>query len=263
MKKTLIAIAVLFSMNLMAQTASEPVMPVYLLREFMKVEPGKDADYLKTERLWQKVHQRRVAEGQIEGWALYRSVLPSGTNAQYDYMTVTTTKDGNQMEQSNSMDWDYITKGMTTEELALANDTEKTRKIVARALYMLTERTQNGGKYIELTTLRANAGQGGKLAEFEKMMKPVFEEIAKSGTIAGWRFGEILYPITPQSGTSYRVITTNTMEDMLTWNDKSLQKSFKKVYPAKDYNATMKAIRDIITIQTVQLLERVYQTERR
>lgn len=62
----LLAIAgfcLLVSIVAAAQDATDA--PVYLLREYMKVEPGMEEEYLKIEQLWKKVHQRRKDEGKI------------------------------------------------------------------------------------------------------------------------------------------------------------------------------------------------------
>jgi hypothetical protein len=52
------------------------------------------------------------------------------------------------------------------------------------------------------------------------------------------------------------------MADMLTHESSGyLEKAFKKVYPTKDFAATMKSIRDLITLLDVELFERVDSTK--
>lgn len=243
--------------------SSTPFQPVYLVREYMKVKPAMQEDYLKTEALWKKVHQRRIAEGRIISWQLFRLVAPSGTSGEYDYMTVTAYKSGKEMDDLNTyMNWDYITKGMSVAEITLANDTELTRSLVNSQWLRLLERVQPTGKYVEVSELSVQPGKGGELEKLEKMMNPIFVDVCASGKIAGWRFGEMIYSKN-SSGGYYRVITTNTINDMLTWADnKTLENSFKKIYPGKDFDATMKSFRDIIKIEKVELWTLVDTTDK-
>ncbi len=258
---TLLALCLLSSTLISAQTATPADAPVYVLREYMKVEPGQEANYLKVEQTWKKVHQRRVAEGKIISWGLSRRLFPSGTNAEYDYMTTTAFKSGKDMEAANSMTWDYIKQGMNPDEIAIAEGTEKTRKIVARTLDVVLERVEPTPAYWQTTYLTANAGQGAALEKMETMMKPVFMEATKMGKIASWRFGSHLYPIGPETGNYYRVIGTKNLDDMMnTYSNNYIETAFKKVYPTRDYAATMKAIRDMITIVKVDLWEGVEKT---
>lgn len=255
---TIACMCILFTANISAQTADEPN---YLLREFMKVEPGQEENYLKVEKIWKKVHQRRIAEGKIIAWTLSERVF-YGSNAAYDYVTTTVYKSGKEMDEAQAtMNWDYITKGLSAEELVIINTTEKTRKMVSSQLVYQTERVQpqtTNNNYWKITQVRAHAGKGAELAKHEKYMKPVFAEACKSGAISGWRFGVNLYPRAAESANYYRVIVTNNMDDMLKAESNAyIAEAFKKVYPDKDWATYSKSIGDIITVFDVELLHRV------
>ncbi len=260
----LLAIAgfcLLFSIVASAQNA--PDAPVYLLREYMKVEPGMEDEYLKIEQLWKKVHQRRKDEGKILNWNLARRSF-YGTNADYDYMTVTAFKSGKELEEAQTMTWEYITKGMTPDEIALANTTGKTRKMVSSSLsyQLLKSQSAAENRFIKITQVKAAPGKGAELEKAEALMKPVFDEAGKMGAISGWRFGRHLYPRSAEGANYYRIESTNSMADMLTHESSGyLEKAFKKVYPAKDFAATMKSVRDLITLLDVELFERVDSTK--
>jgi hypothetical protein len=62
LKVSIFSIAcLLFSTLTFAQTTNtQTVDPVYILREYMKVESGMEEDYLKTEAIWKKVHERSL-----------------------------------------------------------------------------------------------------------------------------------------------------------------------------------------------------------
>ena len=249
----LAALYFLIATNVQAQTPAA-TDPVYIQREYMKVMPGMWDDYLKVEQVWKAVHQRRKDEGKILGWTLYRSIYPSGTNAEYDYMTVTRFKSGKELEEAAKMTWDYITKGMSKEDLAVADNTGKSRNLVATSLYRMTESVTPGAPFMKLTHLQSASGKGAELEKMETMMKPVFEAATKMGSIASWTFGEYMYPYSPEVGNYYRVIGTNSLEDMLKSDTSNyIEVAFKKVYPTKDYAATMKLFRDMITINSSEL----------
>ena len=243
-------------LKIASTTTHEPVQavtaadPYFILREYMKIEPGMETEYLKTEATWKKVHQRRKTEGKIVDWVLYRRLFPSGSNMAYSYMTITVFKSGKELEEATNMTWDYIVKGMSAEDLAIGNNTEKTRSLVSRSLDQQIERVQPGttGRFVKLTQIKVVAGQGAELKKHEKMMEAVFIEAVKMGKIGGWRFGAHIYPNDPNTGGFYRAINTNTLEEMV--NNESngyLEMAFKKVYPTKDYAATMKMIRETIS----------------
>lgn len=235
--------------------------PFYIMREYMKVEPGKYNDYLNVEKVWKAVHQRRKAEGKILDWALFERRF-GGTDSPYDFMTVTLYKSGKEMEEG--LTWDYITKGMNEADLAIANNTELTRKLVQTELYKWLAGAEGavGPKFIKLTHVQAAPGKQAEYQKLEKMMQPVFEEACKQDKIARWSFGAFLYPNRPSTGSFYRVIGTKTLEDMLnTESNGYIEAAFKKVYPTKDFQATMKSFRDIITILDTDIWERVDGTE--
>ena len=237
--------------------------PVYLLREFMKVEPGMEADYLKVEAVWKKVHERRVAEGKIIGWTLFRRVF-YGATAPADYMTVTRFKSGKDLEEAQTLNWDYITKGMSQADLAIANNTGKTRKMSSSMLDVMLNSAVSGSKtrFVKMTQVLAAAGNGAELEKMETMMKPVFEEACKMGSISAWRFGRHLYPIRAGSANYYRVISTSTMDEMIKQDTGNyLETAFKKVNPTKDWADMTKSFRNIITIMDMDLWELVDETK--
>lgn len=65
-----------------------PAAPKYIVLEFMKVEVGKGADYLKAEReWWLPAHQELVKQGRQKSWQLY-GLRGSGTALPYTHITI-------------------------------------------------------------------------------------------------------------------------------------------------------------------------------
>ena len=70
-----------------ASTDTKPAK--YFQVDYMKVSPGKEADYLKVEKeMWRPLHQERIKQGLSRSWSLYALQFPSGTGEKYDYVTV-------------------------------------------------------------------------------------------------------------------------------------------------------------------------------
>ena len=62
-----------------AQTA-DPAPTRYHVLSYIKVAPGKHAEYLKLEQAWKKIHAAKKKAGRLEGWALLDILAPSGAS---------------------------------------------------------------------------------------------------------------------------------------------------------------------------------------
>ncbi len=258
--KTLMVAAVCFLLT-PDVVAQSPAETVYVQVESMKVEPGMEADYLKVEEVWKKVHQRRAAEGKILFWGLVRLLYPSGTDAKYDYETVTVYKSGKDLEDAKNMTWDYITKGMSKEDLAIAEKTEKTRKLVSRVLFMELARGKPGGRFGKFTHVKVAAGKEDETSNIVKMMTPVSDEAVKMGKTASYVLGRRLYPLSAEGATHYRIIFFNTIEDLVKSETNGyLFEAFKKAYPNKDFGAAMKSISDVSKDLDSEIFEHLIST---
>src|SRR5258706_36741 len=72
-----------------AQPPTQPAPPKFAVLEFMKIEPGKNADYRKMEQeLWMPIHRERVKAKLIRSWAVCGVRFPGGTDKEYGFMTV-------------------------------------------------------------------------------------------------------------------------------------------------------------------------------
>ena len=67
---------------------AEPAKRIYIV-DYMKVEPGREQDYMEVETDWWKpVHAERIRNGSMHAWRLYKVRYPDGTQRDYDYVTV-------------------------------------------------------------------------------------------------------------------------------------------------------------------------------
>ncbi|HKJ47692.1 MAG TPA: hypothetical protein VJ973_01305 [Christiangramia sp.] len=64
----------------------------FLTFEFMKVDNSQETFYTETEDFWEKIHEQRLASGDIVGWDLWQ-LMPGGEDQGYQYLTVTVFDD--------------------------------------------------------------------------------------------------------------------------------------------------------------------------
>src|SRR5712692_640357 len=115
-----------------AQAQNQAKGPKYLLVDYMKVNPGKDADYYRLEHdIWKPIHQEFVKDGKKRFWSFYGVRFPSGADEKFDYVTVNGFDNFAQIEEPYTNLPEVVKKihpNMKMEELG--EKTESPRRIV-------------------------------------------------------------------------------------------------------------------------------------
>jgi hypothetical protein len=110
----------------------------------MKVQPGKHSDYVRVEHeIWRPLHQERIGKGELRSWGLYGLRFPSGTDEEYDYITVSTFDRFGQLEDPLSDLVQVLTKvhpNMKIDELL--QQTEAARHRVRSEVWQLIDETR-------------------------------------------------------------------------------------------------------------------------
>ena len=223
-----------------------PTETFYAVVEHMKVLPGMEDDYLKAEQVWKKIHQGRKSRGEIMDWALFRCDYPGGTNAAYEYATVTNYKSAKEMDAA--WNWDAMTKGLTAAEIIIANDAEKTRNLIDRHLYSFLNGCDadcKPGKYVQLFGSKIKPGKGKDYEKFIKDGESFRAEAIKNGKIQAWSIWRRLYPNGPEMDDFTAVYNYNSLEAMLKNSPFDLSDEFKKVNPTKNWDDFMKQFREL------------------
>ncbi len=68
-------------------TPKTPVVPKFVMIDFMKVRPGMMEAYMAVEKDWKAFHQNLADNGKAAGWGLWSLVLPSGSARTHDFVT--------------------------------------------------------------------------------------------------------------------------------------------------------------------------------
>ena len=221
--------AVLFSsLWLKAQTPD----PQFFIVETMKTMPGKSAEYVKAEReIWKKLHQERIKRGLITAWSLYAVRYPSGTDAPYDYVTVTRIQGMKNLENPWGTLLQDVQKILTKEEYNSAGSVELLRNLTNKSVYSMEDfvaakpNAATPSKYQMVNMMKVAPGKGDDYIKMEKnTVKPILAEMMKTGGRAAWGLYSLMLP----NGDSmpFNYVTSDFYDK---WEDIAAPSDFPKI----------------------------------
>jgi hypothetical protein len=115
--------------------------PKFMMVEFMKLEPGKENDWVKLEReTWKPMHEMRVKDGSILSWAAINQVMPGDESNGPVAATVTTFRG---WPDPTKIDWVGLIKRAhpQTQPDTIFNQAESARKIVRSEIWQVIDQT--------------------------------------------------------------------------------------------------------------------------
>ncbi|MFZ0488701.1 MAG: hypothetical protein WBV11_12080 [Salegentibacter sp.] len=193
----------------------------YLIFEFMKVANDKESAYQDTEDFWEKIHQQRVAAGDIVGWDLWY-LLPGGTDQGYQYLTVTVFNDPLKMMQAGNGIYDAAKKAYPDLSEQQFNErmdrSGSSRDLAVRLYFMVVTQTDDDfqmkpGMLASFDLMKAAEG---KSADYEKAegetFLPEHQKQIDSGAKGHWQLLRLLFPEGSDVYASH--ITVNMFTDM-------------------------------------------------
>ena len=157
--------------------------------EFMKVAPGKGAEYTKLEQMWKEVHQERVQKGQIDSWALFSVVFPGGAKHEYDSIAMHVFPSFDKMERL--YDPEQLAKIRTLPPAG------ELRHIVRHEIWSLGQIVGNplGGKFMDVRFHKAKAGgEHDYVRAVKEYWTPINADMIKRGVRTGWYFFSVMFP---------------------------------------------------------------------
>jgi len=217
--------------------------PHYVSVDCMK---STSTDYADIEAdIWLPMHQARVDQGKIVGWALYW--VQYGDRTKCDYYTVTTYVGGEQLNADHSVDEVFaaVHPGGNLKQ-AMAN-TEESRMHVATYLWLLVDRTAIGKhRYAVVNMMYARDPDLYERME-TKVFKAGHQALVDSGHRSGWAMYELIAPI----GTSipYNYSTVDLMNDL---NPVPMAEALMSAHPDRDLDALedLLQLRDQVSSET-------------
>ena len=178
---------------------AQDTQDIYYRVDYMKVEQGAEDTYTYTEEAyWKPVHQKLVDEGKINGWALYGTMYPYGTEAEYNYITVT-----------SYVGFAASGEGLTNEMFASAHPGKSDREISEMITKTLASRELVKSElWLGIDGVPANAPVAYMMVNFvqptvpaaeyvaieQEVWKPVHMVRQEEGHAAGWGMYQKLMP---------------------------------------------------------------------
>jgi hypothetical protein len=245
LKKSLLIAALLTAIS-----ASLPAQPLqggsYHSVACFKVKPESTADFRPfVSDQWHKVAQARVNNGEITTWYLLRAVLPQGTSAACDFVTVAIFPGAPRLagpEEINAI---------------LQKSGNSVSTLVSLAIF----RNEAGdgspkiGDYFKVNYTKV-PGDIGEWAAFEKKnWLPVAQALNKNGATSAWSLNVQVLP--NGADLPYQAVTIDVFPtmDAVFNEDNSIPNTFKALYPKTDMRTFMAGFEKISTIKSAQLFE--------
>lgn len=242
----LLAILCCQAVSITAQTAT-PEPTRYHVLSYIKVAPGKHAEYLKLEQAWKKIHAAKKKAGRMEGWALLDVLSPSGASCEYNYVTRNTFQGNDQLadffEGAYMPDnWQSL---LTKEEIDLVNRTDEIRTLVKNEVWSAVDGTMAP----DLSDAKISVfnyfdfPEGKTSADHIKMeqdiWKPIHDARVKDGTMKGWVLLQMQFPF--GASMPYQDATVDLYKDMKQLMAPWFDSYFAKVHPGKNVADLLKA----------------------
>ena len=257
----ILATFLLGGLSLRAQTPK----PMFSIVETMKTLPGQSDEYVKTEReVWKKLHQERVKRGLIRGWDLYAVRYPNGTNAAYDYVTVTFIEDQAKLENPWGTIPNDVDKLLSKDELAAAMNIGQMRNLTTAMLFRQSDfaaadpNATTAPKYLMINMMKVKSGDEAAYEAMEtKLVKPMIVAMMKSGGRAGWVRHNLVLP-----GGSNQPFNYVTVDAYDKWTDigqgGDAAATIKKVHPGMTlatYGKQIEATRQLVNQELWELID--------
>lgn len=233
-----------------AQEASDE--PVFLMVDYMKVKPGMQEDYLALEKVWKKIHKLRIDAEASEGWYFYRVVSPSGSNAEYDFVTYNRLVGVKQMAgvYENPFVPAGAEKALTAEEMALVQRTGEIRDIVksevwrARDWVFAEDFLKAKIEVFNYFKLKPGKTRADHASVEIDIWKPVHKARIDAGKMKGWGILSLAMPY--GTDVPYQDATIDIYQDMTQFMmPYQMTDFFEKVHKGKDIEALMSKISTI------------------
>lgn len=222
MSKSLTCIAIIMAtlftvFGVPAARAQDDTPTTYLQVDYMKVSPENEEEYLDVERsIWKPIHEVRQRAGNLVSWSLYAIRFPSGTNTEYNFVTVNVYSDFSQTE--NILSYSLVQQahpGVNEADLnEMMNRTLPSRDLVRSEMWMAHDvlAPSSPAKYV--TVFHMTVPQGGG-ADYLTLERDIWMPIHAASIEAGYRSGWGVYSMMFPNGLSepYNYGTANFFDD--------------------------------------------------
>lgn len=193
----------LFLLLLCSAIQAQDQEKTYLIFEFMKVDNDQEPFYMETEDFWEKIHEQRVASGDIVGWDLW-GLLPGGEDQGYQYLTVTIFNDplkmlnaGAGVMESARMAYPDESDEEIEKRINMAGGS---RDLAVRLFVEIIDGTEDDfemkpGMIASIDLMKAKEGQYSAYEQAESnTFKPFHQKVVDGGAKGNWQLLRVLMP---------------------------------------------------------------------
>ena len=187
----------------------------YLTFEFMKVDNAQETFYTETEDFWEKIHEQRVASGDIVGWDLWQ-LLPGGEDQGYQYLTVTVFDDPLKMMNAGAGVMESARMAypdLSDEELAnRVNLAGGSRDLAVRLFLQVVDQANpeyemKPGMIASMDLMKAKEGQYEAYEKAEReTFKPLHKKYVDGDAKGDWQLIRVLMPQGTEAYTSHLTV---------------------------------------------------------
>ncbi len=242
----LLIVTLLFAATALSAQGDDASPTRYSVSNYFHVAPGGHADYLAMEKAWKKIHLANIKADKYSFWTLNEIVLPSGTDAKYNYMTRTVVVGEEKL--AALMDRSFFPEDLSTiltpEEIAIVNKTSdyrthvKTEVATVSSIIPVKEGKQVGVLVCNYFDYPEGSNHRQHVATEDAIWKPVHAARAEAGEMLGWVLANKVMPWGAAS--EYHDYTVDVYEDMASFmKNRSPMPHFTKVHAGKDIDKLM------------------------
>src|ERR1051325_3680086 len=205
----------------------------YAVVEYMHLPEGDTEEaYLKTEKLWQRLHQKAVDAGICQAW--YLEKVENGGRG--DYVTIRVY---NSLDKMSDPWPESLRKNLfSADEMKTIQDTGKTRQLIHRELWEFESsaiETPGGdpSSYVWVQFMKPKEGKSGDYYRMEKdSYTKVHQARIKAGEMKNWHFMSRVFPGGTDSQFDFITINVFAQKDWK-WNTKIVESTLGKEEAAK------------------------------
>jgi L-rhamnose mutarotase len=256
--------AVLF-LNLANVSYSQVIPSLFVVVDFMKVQPENHAKYLEVEQeIWKPMQQERINQGTIVGWYLY-AVEFSGSGDEYNYVIITLYDDSEKLENPWMPDIPgKVHPGKKIEEI-MSRTYEARDHVKSELYYSIAAAPEipldKPASYMQVNYMNVKPGLASSYERLEEdIWLPIHNESIRAGRTTGWSLWSALFP--RGAGQPYQYITLNAFSEYSYIFELDFSIPFGNIHPDKDYAETTETTLELRTIVRTELWDLIDYTIR-
>ena len=243
-------------LSLYTPTFSQTIPSLFVVVDFMKVEPDNQTKYLEVEQdIWKPMHEERVKQGIIVGWFLY-AIEFSGTGDEYNYVAITLYDNSENLENP----WKPEIPAQIHPGLTIDNIMEQTynsrENIKTELFYSIATAPgiplENPAEYLQVNYMNVDAGKESVYEQLEtEIWLPIHNESITTGRTKGWGLWRLLFP--RGAGRPYQYITLNTFSEFSYIFENDFSIPFSNIHPDRDFAEITQQTQQARTIVRTEL----------